>query len=293
MKSWWVVILVVGLSVLSAQAGEVRVWLEVTPERPSPGEVFGIKVEGVPDDLRPEASFAGQAIALWRSETGWEGLAAVDRDAQEGAAELSLRDVAAGSSLGSTFVMVGRRSYPEQRLTVKESMVTLSPEDQERATREAALIRNALSDRSPQRLWSGAFHPPVEGPVSSPFGVRRFYNGKRRGYHSGLDIAAPRGTPVLAAAEGVVALAADLFYTGNTVFLDHGLGLFTAYFHMDSLSVSEGERIAANTPVGLVGSTGRSTGAHLHWGVYVTGVKADPLSLVRVTGGAAGGGESP
>ena len=150
--TWWVAILVAGLSVLPASAEDVRLRLEVTPERPSPGEVFAVRVEGLPAGSEPQASFGEQEVSLWRSESGWEGLAAVDRDAQEGAAELSLRDTATGSPLGSLSVMVGRRSYPEQRLTVKESMVTLSPEDQERATREAVLIRQALAKRSPQRL---------------------------------------------------------------------------------------------------------------------------------------------
>jgi len=291
MRTWCAAILLASLSATPVSAEGDRAQVEVSPERPSPGEVFAIRAEGLPDGMTPKAVFAGNEFPLWKTETGWEGLGAVDRDAEHSTSELVILD--ADAPLARFAVAVGSRTYPEQRLTVNESMVTLSAEDQERAAREAVLIREVLSKRSPQRLWAGSFQPPVEGPVSSPFGVRRFYNGKRRGYHSGLDIAAPRGTPVLAAAAGVVALAGDLFYTGKTVFLDHGLGLCTAYFHMDSLAVAEGDRIAAGAPLGRVGSTGRSTGAHLHWGVYVAGVKADPLSLVRVSGGAAGGGESP
>ncbi|MEW6487154.1 MAG: M23 family metallopeptidase, partial [Thermodesulfobacteriota bacterium] len=155
--------------------------------------------------------------------------------------------------------------------------------------REAVRIRAALAGRSDRRLWEGSFRVPAEGPVSSPFGVRRIYNDKPRGYHGGLDIAAPRGAPVLAGAAGRVALAGDFFYTGNTVFLDHGLGLFTAYFHLDSLAVEDGEAVAAGQLVGRVGSTGRSTGPHLHWGVYVSGLRADPLSLLRIAGRGVGG----
>jgi murein DD-endopeptidase MepM/ murein hydrolase activator NlpD len=280
-------------SALLAGAAGAQSRLEVWPESPSPGEVFAIRADGVPGRVVPEATFAGQKVLLWQSATGWEGLAAVDRDAPPGPTELTVNRREGGSPLASIAVHVGSRAYPEQRLTVDEGMVTLSPADQERAEREALVIRAALAGRTPERLWSGSFQPPVDGPVSSPFGVRRFYNGKRRGYHSGLDIAAPRGTPVLAAAAGAVVLARDLFYTGKTVFLDHGLGLFTAYFHMESFAVAEGEQVGAGGVLGRVGSTGRSTGAHLHWGVYVAGVKADPFSLVRATGGAAGGGESP
>jgi len=281
------------LSALAAGTAGAELRVEVSPASPSPGEVFVVRAEGVPDGVVPEATLDGQVFPLWRNATGWEGLGAVDRDARQGSSELALAGVGTAVPLASVAVRVGSRAYPEQRLTVNERMVTLSAEDQERAAREAVVIREVLASRSPERLWSGSFQPPVEGPVSSPFGVRRFYNGKRRGYHSGLDLAAPRGTPVFAAAAGVVALAGDLFYTGNTVFLDHGLGLFTAYFHMDTLAVAEGQHVATAGLLGRVGSTGRSTGAHLHWGVYVVGVKADPLSLVRVTGGAAGGGETP
>ncbi len=268
--------------------------VQLDPERPAPGEVFAVRVPGA-DAAGPwEISFDGHRFPLWpAADGGWEGLAAVDRDSVPGVRELRVLGPEGEAPLAAAQVTVGTRTYAEQRLTVSESMVTLSPEDQARAGREAALIREALAGRSPRRLWAGPFRTPVEGPLSSAFGVRRLYNGKPKGYHSGLDIAAPRGTPVLAAAAGEVALAGDFFYTGNTVFLDHGLGLFTAYFHLDSLEASQGQALAAGAVLGRVGSTGRSTGAHLHWGVYLAGLKADPLSLVRVSAGGAAGGDSP
>ncbi|MBE0617741.1 MAG: M23 family metallopeptidase, partial [Proteobacteria bacterium] len=236
--------------------------VQTDPERPAPGEVFAVRVSGPGlADLR-EVSFDGHRFPLWPVDESWEGLAAVDRDAAAGVRELLVLGPAGEASLATAEVTVGTRTYAEQRLTVSEGMVTLSPENQARAAREADLIRQALAGRTGSRLWAGPFRTPVEGPVSSPFGLRRLYNGKPKGYHSGLDIAAPRGTPALAAAAGVVALAGDFFYTGNTVFLDHGLGLFTAYFHLDSLGVQLGETVIQGAPLGRVGSTGRSTGAH-------------------------------
>ncbi len=268
--------------------------VEIDPDNPGPGEVFAVRVPELAGGGPYEASFDHVRFPLWPADGAWEGLAAVDRDAGTGSRELRIHGPAGGEPpLAVRAVTVEARTYPEQRLTVPESQVTLSPEDQARAAREGSQIREVLAARTARRLWAGAFRFPAEGPVSSPFGVRRFFNDQPRGYHSGLDIAAPRGAPVLAGAAGVVTLVGDFFYTGNTVFLDHGLGLFTGHFHLDSVAVVEGQAVPAGALLGRVGSTGRSTGPHLHWGVYVAGVRVDPASLVRVSGGEAVGGEGP
>ncbi len=264
--------------------------VELYPATPAPGEVFRVRVDA---EQPVSVRFGGREFDLWPADGGgWEGLVAVDRDARAGEADAVVvgRD---GRPLGTAPVPVRAREYPVQRLTVSEKLVTLSAEDRARADREAVRIRAALASRTPRRLWTGPFSLPVDAPVSSPFGTRRYYNGKRRGYHSGLDLAAPRGTPVAAPAAGRVVLVGDFFYTGNTVFVDHGHGLVTAYFHLDAVSVSEGDRVETGQELGRVGSTGRSTGPHLHWGVYLSGRKADPLSLVRATAGPAVGGGGP
>jgi murein DD-endopeptidase MepM/ murein hydrolase activator NlpD len=281
---------------LTARLAGAGITVEVGPEKPSPGEVFSVRVTGAETHGKLEVSFGDRTFALWRGLDGlWHGLVAVDRDEKPEARELLVLDRSLESRTLAAVaeVVLAPRDYPVQRLTVSERMVTLSPEDQERAVRESRLIREALALRSDERLWRAPFLRPVEGPVSSPFGLRRIYNGKRRGYHSGLDIAAPRGAPVGVAAAGAVALVGDFFYTGKTVLVDHGFGLLTAYFHLDTISVDPGQQLGAGDVVGQVGSTGRSTGPHLHWGVYLAGVKVDPLSLVRATGGAAGGSENP
>ncbi len=286
----WILVLLAG----GATSGEVSV--EAIPPHPLPGEVFTIVIHGGEVASAVELGFAGRTFPAWREGTRWEALAAAERDADPGSRDLVVTlDGREGiAALRVTVpVVLGERHDPEQRLTVSERMVTLSQEDQDRAAREAARIASVLGERSPTRLWTGAFRVPTDGPVSSPFGVRRFYNGKPRSYHSGLDIASPQGTPVRSPEKGRVALVGDFFYTGNTVLLDHGLGLITAFFHLESVAVREGQTVGPGTTLGRVGSTGRSTGAHLHWGVYVAGVKVDPMSLLRASGGAAGGGETP
>jgi len=282
---------VTGLILCAAAAGAAP-RVVCFPDRPSPGELFFVNVKGVATDGHLEIRFAGRVFSLWpRGETMWEGLAAVDRDQAPGEVELAVFEATREVPLSRVSVRVAPRDYPEQKLTVPERTVTLSPEDQERAAQEAQLIARALATRSLSRRWEAPVLLPAEGPVSGPFGVRRIYNGKAKGYHGGLDIAAARGTPVRAPASGVVGLVGDFFYTGNTVFVDHGLGLLTAFFHMESAAVTEGQAVQAGDVLGHVGSTGRSTGAHLHWGLYLAGVRADPMSWVRLASGVGDGGE--
>jgi murein DD-endopeptidase MepM/ murein hydrolase activator NlpD len=286
----WILVIALGGA---AWAG---VSVEAIPPHPLPGEVFTVVIRGAEAASAVEVGLDGRTFPAWRDEGRWEALVAAERDADPGSRDVAVTLDGAGEPatlLLKAPVMLGQRHDPEQRLTVSERMVTLSQEDQDRAAREAARIASALGGRSPARLWEGAFRVPTDGPVSSPFGVRRFYNGKPRSYHSGLDIASPQGTPVRSPEKGRVALIGDFFYTGNTVLLDHGLGLITAFFHLESVAVREGQVVAPGTTLGRVGSTGRSTGAQLHWGVYVAGVKVDPMSLLRASGGAAGGGETP
>ncbi len=218
---------------------------------------------------------------------GLEGFIAVERDAKAGVHTLTLKSSRSGDdkTVYTDKIKVAARKFVEQHLTVDEKMVKLSPEDEERAARERVLINKALGARSggdPAAEW---YERPVPGQVSSTFGMRRFYNGRPGSYHGGLDIAAPRGEPVKASGEGAVVLTGDFFFTGNSVFVDHGGGLITAYFHMDELGVKGGAHVKEGDVIGRVGSTGRSTGPHLHWSVYLCGVKVDPESLLVAVAG--------
>lgn len=272
----------VGTLLLSA-AASAGVRIDAIPQRPSPGQIFRVRVAGAAPKGALELRLGPRAFSLWPDgEAGWEGFAALDRDETAPSRELFVVDVFPQGEqlLGIAEVSVEPREYGIQELKVDEAMVTLSPAAAQRAERENTVIRAVLAARSAERLWSPPFVAPTPGEVSGPFGVRRVFNGKPKNYHNGLDIAAPRGASVTASAAGRVALVGNYFYTGNTVLVDHGLGLYTAYFHMDSAAVVDGERVEAGTVLGLVGSTGRSTGPHLHWGVYLAGVRVDPLSLV-------------
>ncbi len=179
---------------------------------------------------------------------------------------------------------VRHRQRPAERLTLPEEMVTpREPATLERIEAENRLLREIYARETP-RLWEG-FLRPVSDPVGSIFGLRRILNGKPRSPHSGVDFRSPSGRPVLAAARGEVVYAGDLYYTGLTVLLDHGGGLFTLYAHLETLLCRTGEVLEPGTPLGRVGSTGRSTGPHLHWGAKLHGDRVDPLALLALAPG--------
>ncbi len=177
----------------------------------------------------------------------------------------------------SIFVNIEKKSYALQSLTIrKRRKVEPNREDLRRIKSESGRKRAAKSFRR-DGFANVDFIWPVEGELSSPFGLRRVLNGKPRAPHRGIDIAAPAGVPVTAAADGVVVDAGDFFFSGNLVFIEHGEGVVTTYAHLDKIVVRPGERVEKGDLVGYVGSTGRVTGPHLHFGVMVDSVYVDPL----------------
>ena len=173
-------------------------------------------------------------------------------------------------------------TYTEQHITIENEALVSPPKDvQERITGEAIRQRGLYAAHRPGHDVDDGFAKPLEGITTSLFGHRRFFNGKPRNPHSGLDIAAATGTPIAAAGSGIVTLADDLYFNGNTIFIDHGRGLITMYCHMSELNVAEGDRVIKGQTIGLVGTTGRSTGPHLHWTVSLNGTRVDPLRFTR------------
>ncbi|MEF2230623.1 MAG: M23 family metallopeptidase [Pseudodesulfovibrio sp.] len=171
--------------------------------------------------------------------------------------------------------------YPEQALTLPPKMVTPPAEVLERIRRERAEVLEALNTVSPQRLWRLPLERPVEGAVTSLYGLRRVLNGKPRNPHRGLDFDSPMGNPVKCAADGVVILVGDHYYAGDSVYVDHGNGLVSMYFHLSKPIVKAGDQVARGQAVGLSGMTGRATGPHLHFSVAVLGRLVDPQPLLN------------
>lgn len=180
---------------------------------------------------------------------------------------------------------VAPKQFPTRRLTVNPAMVNPPPTALDRIKRDTERINQAYRSPAMEALWSGPFARPVLDVANSRFGSRSVFNNTRSSPHTGADFSSPAGTPIKAPNRGRVRLAEDLYFSGNTVILDHGLGLFSLFAHLSAFKVQEGDTVATGDIVGLVGATGRVTGPHLHWAVRATGARIDPLSLLSVLGG--------
>lgn len=174
------------------------------------------------------------------------------------------------------------KEFPLKKLQVKEKFVTPPPEVQERIQRESEILKAVYDIFTMQWLGKGEFIVPSEGEAVPNFGERRIFNGKPRSPHSGVDISSPYGALVKASNSGNVVLASDLYFSGKTVILNHGLGVFTLYCHFSKISVQRGESVNKGGVIGEVGATGRVTGPHLHWAARVTGSRVDPFSLLSL-----------
>lgn len=188
-------------------------------------------------------------------------------------------DVVEGGQRETRTLTIAKQDYKIQRIDgLPTRKVTPNPEDVKRIKADNAQIWGVRKSMSADARFLSGFQWPVTGPISGVFGSQRILNGKPKNPHNGVDVAAPTGTPIVAPAAGVVALVHDdMFYTGKTVMLDHGLGLTTVYAHMDSISVIEGQVLAQGDQLGTVGKTGRVTGAHLHWGMTWKSTHLDPM----------------
>jgi murein DD-endopeptidase MepM/ murein hydrolase activator NlpD len=229
--------------------------------------------------------WSGHQVPFTLRGDRWLATVGVDLDSRPGdhAVDVTFAYEGGRTRLVREPVVVNAVDYPTTRLEVEERFVELSPEDQARADREAAETSAIYDTFTPERLWSAAFDVPVRGAKDGRnFGHRRVFNDQPRAPHSGADLRAATGTPVLAANRGRVVLAKDLFFSGNAVYLDHGHGLYTTYLHLSKIDVAVGEIVERGQQLGLAGATGRVTGPHLHWGVRLLDARVDPFSLIRI-----------
>jgi murein DD-endopeptidase MepM/ murein hydrolase activator NlpD len=264
-------------------AGSVRV--SITPPSPQPGDVVLLQVSGASADARVE--WDGRAVPLFPTAQGVAALVGIDLDVRPGAIGWRVTGPGAaknGGALAAGAVTVRARTFPTQPLTLPKGMVDLDAPTLARVATEREALKLALAGSAPERLWRGPFRIPVEGgQPTGGFGLRRILNGQLRSPHTGYDWAAPAGAPVLAANAGRTALVAEHFFAGRNVLVDHGLGLFTLYFHLTEARVALGEPVAARQVIGTVGATGRVTGPHLHFAVLLAGARVDPEALLRLT----------
>jgi murein DD-endopeptidase MepM/ murein hydrolase activator NlpD len=263
-----------GLSIFAtAQAAVV-----LPKENLVPGGIALVPVPGA--DIAPTVIFNTHRVAVVRKDGQW--IAVVGIPLAEKPGESKLKVSTPGATTEVAFSIKDKR-YRTQNITVKNQRhVDPNPTDLKRIAGETQRSDAALSKFTPTAAPSLQLMSPVEGVRSDSYGSRRVFNGQPRNPHSGMDIAAPKGTPIHAPAAGTVLEAGDFFFNGNTLYIDHGDGLVTMYCHLDSIKVKVGDRLAPGDLIGTVGATGRVTGPHLHWGVALNRAMVDPALFLDV-----------
>jgi murein DD-endopeptidase MepM/ murein hydrolase activator NlpD len=251
-----------------------------------PGEVVELVVSATRSVVSVEATAFDQSILLYPSsgQMVWRGLIGVDLDVEVREHFVSVTVITADDAPMHVRypLTVVPKQFATRQLTVAPQYVNPTPEALARIQQEAARTTTIFETQTPQRFWRGSFLAPVPGKATSSFGRRSVFNGQPRSPHSGADFRAIEGTPVTAPNRGRVVLQSDLYFSGNCVILDHGLGLYSFFAHLSGFSVAEGDLVDAGDVVGYVGATGSVTGPHLHWTVRLNTARVDPLSLMEV-----------
>ena len=256
-----------------------------------PGELVLLTFRAPDDVTDVQARAFDTSLLPWRGPDGaWHVLVGIDLDVAPGTHAVSVR---AGTATARHDLVVTAKDYPTRRLTVDPSYVDPPGGVQARIAREAQRLNAVWQLDTASPYWHGPFVRPVPHEANSAFGTRSIFNGQPRSPHGGADFRSPAGTPVKAPNAGRVVVAGELYYTGGTVAIDHGLGLISLVAHLSSIAVAEGDVVEAGQVVGEVGATGRVTGAHLHWTLRARGARVDPLSLLAVLGGPSGAPAGP
>jgi len=252
--------------------------ITVHPKEVIPGDVFILKIET--DGRKPaEAEFLGNKISLYPLKEN-QHLAMVPVDIDTTPAKYDI-NITAGEQQHKEGITVRHHTFRTIKLTLPEKKVTLSPEDEQRAAREAELL-NRIWPENTSPAWNGRFISPTNSEVSTAFGVKRIMNEKKTSVHKGTDFRGGTGAPVKAINSGTVVLTEDLFFGGNTLIVDHGMGLYSIYMHLSEFSVSKGEKVSKSQVIGSVGSSGRASGPHLHMSVRLNGMSINPESLFKL-----------
>jgi murein DD-endopeptidase MepM/ murein hydrolase activator NlpD len=248
------------------------------------GSAVQVKIPNEPHVRSVEVVWLKKMVPAFRAGDSWTTILGVDLDAKPGAhaAEALLRMDDGRVEKREVAIDVEAKKYPTQPLKVAEKFVELSKADLSRSKREAAELDAIYPRITSDIVPAEPFTDPIPGEAGTNFGSRRVFNGEPRAPHSGADLHAAAGTPVHATNRGRVVLAKNLFFTGNTVLLDHGLGIYSLYAHLSRIDVKRGETVKNGQLLGLSGATGRVTAPHLHWGMRVQGARVDPFSLVVV-----------
>jgi murein DD-endopeptidase MepM/ murein hydrolase activator NlpD len=251
-----------------------------------PGEALLVTIPTPPKatDVRVQA-FGREIRAFQIDAVTWQAVVGIDLDDKPGDVTIEARArVDDTRIIAKTTLTVRPHEFPTRRLTVDEQYVNPPEATMERIAKEQKELEAIWADSAQTRLWSGAFERPVPQENNSAFGSRSVFNDQPRSPHSGADFLSPAGTPIHAPNAGRIVLAKELYFTGNTVIIDHGLGMFSLMAHLSAIDVHEHDTVKTGQLLGAVGATGRVTGAHLHWAIRINGARVDPMSVLTVLG---------
>ncbi len=278
------VLVVLGTSPVTSAADAIQI---VTAARSvQPGEVvlFTASTAATIEALRAHAF--DRALPTFRlNSTTWQAVLGIDLGTAAGSYPVSFDALLDGHEVNTTVTLAVRsRVFATRTLRVDDAFVNPPAPTVQRIISEAAELARVWEQSAQSRLWSDAFVRPVPGRATSIFGTRSIFNGQARQPHGGADFLSPTGTPIQAPNSGRVVVARDLYFTGNTVVIDHGLGMFSLLAHLSVIDVHAGDSVVAGQIVGQVGSTGRVTGPHLHWAVRIGDARVDPLAVLAILG---------
>jgi murein DD-endopeptidase MepM/ murein hydrolase activator NlpD len=246
-----------------------------------PGELVVLTIEGATSP--PKVRAFGHAVPVARvRDSAWRALIGIDLDVTPGRYDVAVDTGEA--PLVHQPLRVVTKAFPTRRLTVDPAFVNPPPEALAEIAEDNKTLAAVWASSSPDALWTAPFVRPVPQPANSAFGTRSVFNGAPRAPHGGADFPSPTGTPVLAPNAGRVVLASPLYYTGNTIIVDHGQDLFSLFAHLSEMNVKAGDRVTPGELIGKVGATGRVTGPHLHWAIRLGSARVDPLSVLALLG---------
>ncbi len=239
----------------------------------------GVAVIDLNTDSKPNVTYNKKQVMVLGNTGNYKAIVGIPLSAKPGMHEITLK---LGTQTITQQFEIFDKQYEEQYITLNnKEMVNPSTPNLERIRTESGIINQAKAIRSEITEVPLQLTMPVSGRISSPFGLRRFFNNQARNPHSGLDIASPEGTPIASAAAGKVVNTGSYYFNGNTVFIEHGQGLVTMYCHLSEILVEKGQQVSRGDTIGKVGQTGRVTAPHLHWGVILNTVSVDPSMFIE------------
>ncbi len=277
-------IFVVIMLVLTFHAQPVT--MTVTPAHLHPGSPFILNIKGAATGTAYNVNFDKHTLPVMnRSGHKISLLLGVDLTHSVGIDHIELYSQGITVPIASAAIGIGSYNYPSQYLKLPKRFVELTPDELKRALKEQKELEHIFAQNSTKALWKGDFIIPVHGIITARFGVKRFLNGEPRSSHTGIDIAAKKGTSVAATNNGIVRFTGNLFFSGNSVIIDHGQGVYSMYFHLEKYTVRNGEYVSRGQIIGYVGKTGRVTGPSLHFGIRALDSRIDPQLVFSLTQG--------